>query len=98
MIPTKGRRCPHCRQPTLITRTSDEADAHGLLRDEYLECRNIMCAATFFGGREILRELSPPRTRNPAVSLPVADPATLRKVRIKFFSKDEAQEELAFEE
>lgn len=98
MIPTKGRRCPDCRQPTLVTRTSEEADEYGVLRDEYLECRNILCAATYFGEREIKRRLSPPRVVNDAVQLQSAEPAVMRKVRIKFFSKDETQEELAFEE
>lgn len=98
MIPTRGRRCPDCRQPTLVTRSSDEADEHGVLRDEYLECRNIVCAGTYVGSREILRRLSPPRKANPAVSLPGAGTTDLRKVRVKFFNRDEAQEELALEE
>lgn len=98
MISTRRRRCPDCRQPTLITRSSFEADEWGLLREEYLVCHNILCAATFIGSREILRRLSPPRVPNPAVRLPLASPADTRKVRIKLFARDEAQEELPFEE
>lgn len=98
MIPTRGRRCPDCRQPTLITRTEEEADPYGLLRKSYLECRNLLCGSTFGGIREITYRISPPRVPNPNVDLPYISKPELRKARIKFFSKDEQQNELDLEE
>lgn len=64
------RVCPACKVGALWIRNS--WSGHPLLATEVLQCRNILCGATYRAHREITHELVPPGIPNPALRVPRA--------------------------
>lgn len=96
-MPTRRRICPDCLTRSLITRTGKYIDNNGILRDEYLECVNLLCAGTYVGSREVTHRLSPPRIENPAAALPYADPKKLAVAKADLRPSTEKQNAFDFE-
>ena len=68
-------KCPHCGQAARL-RTSKTLTP--LYREIYYHCSNLFCGHTFMATHEIVRTVSPSRTPNPEIVLPMLPAAAAR--------------------
>lgn len=73
-------KCPHCGHAARL-RTSKTLTA--LYREIYYQCSNLFCGHSFMATHEIVRTISPSRTPNPEISLPMLPAAAARAASMR---------------
>lgn len=74
-------RCPHCESGAVV-RTSYSLTS--LLRESFLQCKNVVCGHTFSAYTEIVKTLSPSSCPNPTVDLPIVGQAERESYKLKY--------------
>lgn len=78
-------KCPHCNQAARL-RTSKTLTS--LYREIYYHCSNIFCGHTFMATHEIVRTVSPSRSPNPEIVLPMLQAAITRAAALAMPAND----------